>query len=142
MTGSALRGTSALDVHFGPEAICLLKEGVWGRKRARLGSIEGRRIHVGGLFLIFLAPRRLKMTQDAPRCPQDAPKMPPRRLQEAPRCPHDAPGLGKWSPNGVKLAFKSLQIEGWFRKSHNRSNRTLAAAGAGFSRVLGSIFGC
>ena len=86
--------------------------------------------------------RRPKMRQEVPKTPPRAPKTPPRRPQDGPRAFQDAPGLGKWSQNGAKLAFKSLQIEGWFRKSHNRSNRTLAAAGAGFSRVLGSIFGC
>ena len=55
MTGSALRGTSALDVHFGPEAICLLrKEGVWGMKRAGFGSIDGRRM-TGSAFPILIA---------------------------------------------------------------------------------------
>ena len=79
------------------------------------------------------APRRAKTCQDAPRCAQEGPKTAQdasKMTQDAPKRRQDAPGFGKWNQNGAKLAPKSFQMEGYFRKSQNLSDRALAAAGA------------
>ena len=93
------------------------------------GFFEGQ----NGAKTLQDAPRLAKTRQDAPRCAQEGPKTAQdasKMPQDVPKRRQDAPGLGKWSQNGAKLAPKSFQMEGYFRKSQNLLDRVLAAAGA------------